>query len=64
MLQARNEERPAAAVAAELGIEPDQVARVYRDIDRKRHTTRYLHLPPLLVQPVSEVGPASHGETV
>jgi NAD+ synthase len=61
VLQARNEARPAGAVASELGIEPDQVTRVYRDIDRKRHTTQYLHLPSLLVQPIAEVGPGSHG---
>jgi len=29
---------------------------VYDDIDRKRSTTEYLHLPALLVDKVTEVG--------
>jgi NAD+ synthase len=32
-----------------------QVERVYRDIEQKRRTTRYLHARPRLVEPVSEV---------
>jgi hypothetical protein len=28
---------------------------VYKDIDQKRRTTRYLHTRPLLVEPVREV---------
>jgi NAD+ synthase len=31
-------------------ITPDQVRRVFRDIEAKRRTTKYLHTPPLLVQ--------------
>jgi NAD+ synthase len=31
------------------------VQRVFDDIDQKRRTTRYLHLRPLLVEPVSEL---------
>jgi NAD+ synthase len=41
--------RSAEATAAELGLRPEQVERIYRDIAQKRATTRYLHLPPLLV---------------
>lgn len=41
--------------AAMLGLEPAQVSRAYTDIERKRSTTRYLHLPPLLVEPVAEI---------
>jgi len=38
------------AEASELvGFSEDQVERVYRDIEAKRRTTRYLHLAPLLV---------------
>jgi NAD+ synthase len=44
-----------ADVAAELGLEESQVQRVFRDIEAKRRTTRYLHLPPLLVEPVGEI---------
>ena len=44
-----------AAVAAELGRTPAEVARALKDIDQKRATTRYLHLPPLLIEPVPEL---------
>jgi NAD+ synthase len=38
------------AEAGELaGLSEEQVERVYRDIQAKRRTTRYLHLPPLLI---------------
>ncbi len=37
------------------GLTAEQVERVYRDIEQKRRTTRYLHARPLLVEPVSEV---------
>ena len=46
---------PAAEVAAALGLTPAQVERVYKDIDQKRRTTRYLHSKPLLVDPVPEI---------
>ena len=46
-----------AAVAAELRRTPDQAARALRDIDQKRAATKYLHLPPLLVEPVLEREP-------
>jgi len=55
VLFAHNLGRDPAAVAAELGRTPDEAARAVRDIDQKRATTRYLHLPPLLVEPVPEV---------
>jgi len=45
----KNSGIPAAQVAFVLDLEPEQVERVFRDIDSKRSTTRYLHLPPLLV---------------
>jgi NAD+ synthase len=48
----RNNGLPAGRVAAALGLEPQQVESVYRDIDVKRVTTRYLHLPPLLVDDI------------
>jgi NAD+ synthase len=51
----RNHDVPAAEVAAAAGLTSEQVRRVYADIDTKRRTTRYLHLPPLLVEPVPEV---------
>jgi NAD+ synthase len=42
-------------VAPALELRPEQVARVYKDIEQKRRTTRYLHAPPLLVEAVSGV---------
>jgi NAD+ synthase len=45
---------PAAEVGAVLGLTEQQVERVYRDIDQKRRTTRYLHRAPLLVEQVLE----------
>ena len=41
---------PAEQVAPAVNLQSEQVLRVYRDIDTKRSTTRYLHLPPLLVE--------------
>jgi NAD+ synthase len=46
---------PASEVAPAVGLTSEQVARVYRDIEQKRRTTAYLHMKPLLVEPVTEV---------
>ena len=32
-----------------------QVERVYKDIEAKRRTTRYLHQPPVLIEKVVEI---------
>lgn len=45
----KNNRIPAEQVASALNMKPVQVERVYKDIDSKRSTTRYLHLPPLLL---------------
>ena len=49
--------RSVAQTAEELGLRPEQVERIYRDIAQKRSTTRVLHLAPLLVGQIP--GPAS-----
>jgi NAD+ synthase len=54
-LYARNHHIPAEEAAAAIGLTPQQVERVFRDIDQKRRTTHYLHARPLLVEPVTEV---------
>ncbi len=54
-LYGRNHGVPAAEVGAAAGLTAEQVERVYRDIDQKRRTTRYLRLHPRLVQDVPEV---------
>jgi len=51
----RNNAVPAAEMAGVVGLTPEQVERVYRDIDQKRRSTRYLQLHPMLVRPVPEV---------
>lgn len=42
-------------VAPIVDLTPQQVQKVYADIDTKRKTTSYLHLPPLLVGDVPEI---------
>ena len=54
-LWAHNHEVSAADAAPSLGLTPEQVERVYKDIESKRKTTAYLHSPPLLVEDVKEV---------
>ena len=44
-----------AEAAGVVGITPEQVQRVYDDIDTKRVTTRYLHLPGQLIEDVPEI---------
>jgi NAD+ synthase len=55
-LYARSHDVPATEVASAINLTVAQVERVFRDIDQKRRTTRYLHARPLLVEPVTEVG--------
>jgi NAD+ synthase len=51
-LYARDHAVPAVEVGSAVGLTAEQVERVFRDIDAKRRTTRYQHLPPLHVDPV------------
>lgn len=50
-LWALEHQRPAAELAAALGITEAAAEAVYTDIERKRRSTRYLHLAPLLLGP-------------
>lgn len=43
---------PAADVAPAVGLTAEQAERVYKDIKSKRRAAAYLHLRPLLVEPV------------
>ncbi len=54
-LYGRNHGVPAAELAGVVGLTAEQVERVYRDIDQKRRSTRYLQLHPMLVRPVAEI---------
>ncbi|OHB75744.1 MAG: NAD(+) synthase [Planctomycetes bacterium RBG_16_64_10] len=48
-LYGRNHGIPVDQIAAAVGLAPDHVERVYRDIDAKRQAARYLHQGPCLV---------------
>jgi len=49
-LLAYNRGIPPEEIAAEMGLLPEQIARVYRDIEAKRRAALYLGEPPLLVE--------------
>jgi NAD+ synthase len=51
----KNNGVPTAEVASATGLTIQQVNRVLRDIDQKRKTTQYLHLPPRLAADVPEI---------
>jgi NAD+ synthase len=53
-LYAKNHGISAAETAPAVSLTAEQVERVYKDIDAKRRSTAWLHLPPLLVEPVRE----------
>jgi len=42
-------------VAAAAGLTVEQVERVYQDIEVKRNSTHYLHMPAILVNKVDEI---------
>ena len=54
-LWAKNHDVPAGEAAAALDLEEGQVERVYKDIEQKRRSTRYLHLKAQLLEGVPEI---------
>jgi NAD+ synthase len=54
-LYGKNHHYPVESVAEVLGLTPEQIQKVYKDIETKRSTTRYLHLPPLLIEKIAEI---------
>jgi NAD+ synthase len=52
VLWAKNHGLTPDAIAEQLGYRPDQVQRVFDDIDQKRRATAYLHAPPVLLEHV------------
>lgn len=50
-----NHSVPARQLSGVLGITEEQVNHIYEDIRIKRRSTRYLHLPPVLVEDVPEL---------
>jgi NAD+ synthase len=51
-LWAHDHRLPAAQLARKLHLDVEHAERIYADIEAKRRTTRYLHEPPLLLEPV------------
>lgn len=49
-LYAYNNKVPATEAASAVGITPEQVERVFKDIEAKRRVAQYLHAQPLLVR--------------
>ncbi len=60
-LWAHNHGVPAAEAAPVVGLAPAQVQLVYRDIEAKRRTTRFLHMTPILIASVPEIAVTSAG---
>jgi NAD+ synthase len=61
VLSAKNAGLDSAQAAQLAGLDAVEAASVYAEIDRKRASTRYLHMPPLLVEDVGEVAPDMRG---
>jgi NAD+ synthase len=49
---------PAETVAPVVGLRPEQVLDIFRDIAGRRRSTRYLHERPLLIAPVADAAGA------
>lgn len=54
-LYGKNNGYSASETAESVGLTEKQVERVFRDIDSKRSGTKYLHLPPVLVEEIPEL---------
>ena len=54
-LYAIDHQIPALDVALATNLRPEQIARVFRDIQSKRIATRYLHLKPLLIEDIPAI---------
>jgi NAD+ synthase len=54
-LYAHNHGLSAEAVSAAVELSVEDVERVFKDIEQKRRATRYLHLPPVLLEPLPEI---------
>lgn len=61
-LYGKNNGLPLSDIAEATGLDVEQVQRVFRDIEQKRSTTEYLHLPPQLIEPVTEINAGGHGQ--
>lgn len=55
-LWAYNHAVPAGELAPVLNLSEERAAFIYKDIQAKRRTTKYLHAKPFLIEPVQEIG--------
>lgn len=62
-LYGKNHAVSATEVAKATGLTTDQVQRIYANIESKLASTRYLHMPPQLMEPVEEVSVQDDTET-
>jgi len=54
-LYGKNNNISTETIGALTDLTIEQVQRVYKDIDQKRSTTKYLHLSPVLIEKVPEI---------
>lgn len=54
-LWAHNHQVPAKELGQFLGVGEERAQFVYKDIESKRATTRYMHMKPVLIEPVSQI---------
>lgn len=54
-LYALNHEIPAEEAGPVIGLSAEQMIRIYKDIEKKRSTTKVLHRHPVLVEKVPEI---------
>lgn len=54
-LYGKNNNYSPEEIAQSVALTPEQVQRVFNDIDTKRSTTRYLHMAPQLIEEVPEI---------
>lgn len=52
VLNGFNEGRSVESIALEAGLSSEEVERSIRDVQQKRKTTRYLHMPPWVIESV------------
>ena len=50
VLYGKNHGFSAAEIAPTVGLNPEQVERVFKDIEGKRRMAQYLHAPPVLIE--------------
>ena len=54
-LWAHNHNVPAKELGEFLGVGEERAKFIYKDIESKRATTRYMHMKPVLIEPVNEI---------